>query len=177
MLNPGGTAVLLDASIVCRLSFIPFVARTSLHSIIDPSTPNRFRVQDILHHLERQYLGPYKVAGMGCDLHETLMLLPWTNWHPRDKDSKEGEKTLKCKNDSAVGPVYWYWTGYTTAMQVGTWLAISPMYYDWRVTNPRLIDTSEDLVAKTVGALTECVGGGRFGIGCMIQQYQFKKDG
>ena len=135
----------------------------SLHIIIDPSTPNFLRVQDILSQFERQYLPPYKVGAMGGDVHETLMLAPWQKFVPC------GEERLEWDNNGAAGCRFWYWAGLTTAFHLGLWLATSPIYYDWREANPHLKDGLEDLVNKTVQELTECIGTRGLVLGCMIQ--------
>lgn len=135
----------------------------SLRIIIDPSTPHCPRVQQILSQLEHQHLPTYKVGGMGSDVHETLMLVPWK------KFVGVGEERLEWDNNAVSGTRFWYWAGLTTAVHLGLWLATSPIYYDWREANPHLKDTPEDLVNKIVRELTECLGASGLIIGCMIQ--------
>lgn len=59
-------------------------------------------------------------------------------------------------------------------MQLKTWLATSPLYHDWRETNPHLKDTSEDLVTKTIREMMEALGGEPLVIGCMIHSVAVK---
>lgn len=147
----------------------------SLHDIIDPSTPNRLRVQQILSRIEREYLPTYKVGGMGCDRHETFQHVPSTSWRLGTEVDGITEKKLEWDNDPGASPrFFWYWSGHTTVMQLKTWLATSPLYHDWRETNPHLKDTSEDLVTKTIREMMEALCGEPLVIGCMIHSVAVK---
>lgn len=109
-------------------------------------------------------------------MHETLVLLPSENSRHEANAAEAGERILRWEKDPVSGTRFWYWTGRTTLMQLENWLATSVVYKGWRVRNPHLKDTPEDLVHKTIRQLKKLLPGNGLIIGCMIKPVLFKKN-
>ena len=130
--------------------------------MVDPSTPNYEKVQEVLLRFERETLAPYELPGnrLSMEMYDNLPL-PW-NVSPLVKDFPQSEYVKHDYDREGVlsnGVDFFGGGDFTTLDEESKGLSTASMVTRWRAANPELVGTDKDAVREFIWELREALGG------------------
>lgn len=117
-------------------------------------------MQEILHHLECDVLGPYDTPGnrLSREMYDSLVL-PWQVSPPIAAFPESGLKRVEWHRDGEVDDDKEFLGGHEVTLdRIGAGLTTSSLVTRWREAHPELAGTDQDCVAQTLAALKQLLG-------------------
>jgi trans-aconitate 3-methyltransferase len=153
---------LLVSHIFIKDSLKEFIQFLILTHLVDPSTPNYQKAQEVLLRFERETLAPYELPGnrISMEMYDNL-LLPW-NVKPPVKDFPQLDYIKHDYDREGVlsnGVDFFGGGSFTTLDEETKGLSTASMVTRWGAANPKLVGTDKDVVKVFIQALREVLGG------------------
>ena len=146
--------------------------------VIDPSTHNASLVQEIITRLERTYLSPYDTPNNALSrAHYDNLLLPWAVSPPVTNFPESGFTKISHDRDGKISSGHDFFLGnqHMNLDQFEKLYSTASLMTRWRRANPEMVGTEDDILVKTMRALSDALEGEVMVVGTGCAALLFKK--
>ena len=130
--------------------------------VLDPSTPNAKEVQRVLFKFEREDLAPYETSSLrlSMDMYDNLPL-PWDVKPAITAFAQDEFIRHEWDRDGVLtdGKDFFGGRKETSLEELEKGMATASMVTRWRVANPELVGTENDVIQRLMRDLREALGG------------------